>query len=288
MKLKLTVLAACVAGLISARAATAPAVVKTNDSTAEAMTKLFGDPVIVKGTGIEIKRSALDEVVTGARANAAAQGQQLPPDFQVSVLNQLVTIQLLLQKATPADQVAGKAEADLQYTNLLKRFGSQEAFQRQLTAVGMTVEDLRAKAMTEAVAKAALKRELNIAVTDAEAQAYYTNHPADFEEPELAHARHILLLTIDPSTRPPTPLSTNTIAAKRKQIDELLKRAKAGEDFGALAKQYSEDPSSKENNGELREFPRGQMVPEFDAAAFSLAKDQISDVITTEYGFHII
>ena len=131
MKLKLTVLAACAAGLISAQAATAPAVVKTNDSTADAMTKLFGDPVIVKGTGFELKRSALDEVVTGARANAAAQGQQLPPDFQVSVLNQLVTIQLLLQKATPADRVVGKAEADLQYTNLLKRFGSLEAFQRQ-------------------------------------------------------------------------------------------------------------------------------------------------------------
>jgi parvulin-like peptidyl-prolyl isomerase len=286
MKLKLTILAACTAGLISAQAATSPAVVKTNDSAAEAMTKLFGDPVIVKGTGFELKRSALDEVVSGARANAAAQGQQLPPDFQVSVLNQLVTIQLLLQKATPADRVTGKNEADLQFTNLLKRFGSQEAFQRQLTAVGMTVDDLRGKAMQEAVAKATLKRELNINVSDADAQAYYTNHAADFEEPELAHVRHILLMTIDPANR--APLSTNTIAAKRKQIEELLKRAKAGEDFGALAKQYSEDPGSKENNGELPEFPRGQMVPEFEAAAFSLTSNQISDVITTAYGFHII
>ena len=146
MKLKLILSAALVAGVISCQAATSPAVVSTNDSAADAMTKLFGDPVVAKGTGFEIKRSALDEVVSGARANAAAQGQQLPPDFQASVLNQLLTIQLLLQKATPADQVAGKAEADLQFTNLLKRFGSQEAFQRQLTAVGMTVDDLRGKA----------------------------------------------------------------------------------------------------------------------------------------------
>lgn len=286
MKLKLILSAALLAGVISAQATTSPAVAGTNDSAADAMTKLFGDPVIVKGTGFEIKRSALDEVVSGAKANAAAQGQQLPPDFQVSVLNQLVTIQLLLQKATPADRVAGQAEADLQYTNLLKRFGSAEAFQRQLTAVGMTVEDLRGKAVQEAVAKATLKRELGINVSDADAQAYYTNHAADFEEPETAHVRHILLMTIDPATR--TALSTNTIAAKRKQIDDLLKRAKAGEDFGALAKQYSEDPGSKENNGELPEFSRGQMVPEFEAAAFSLAPNQISDVITTAYGFHII
>jgi parvulin-like peptidyl-prolyl isomerase len=286
MKLKLILSAALVAGVISAQAATSPAVVKTNDSAADAMTKLFGDPVIVKGTGFELKRSALDEVVSGAKANAAAQNQQLPPDFQVSVLNQLVTIQLLLQKATPADRVTGKTEADLQFTNLLKRFGSQEAFQRQLTAVGMTVEDLRGKAMQEAVAKAALKRELNINVSDADAQAYYTNHGADFEEPEMAHARHILLMTIDPANR--APLSTNTVAAKRKQIEDLLKRAKGGEDFGALAKQYSEDPGSKANDGELPEFPRGQMVPEFEAAAFALAPGQISDVITTAYGFHII
>jgi len=286
MKLKLIFSAALVAGVISCQAATSPAVVSTNDSAADAMTKLFGDPVVAKGTGFEIKRSALDEVVSGARANAAAQGQQLPPDFQASVLNQLLTIQLLLQKATPADQVAGKAEADLQFTNLLKRFGSQEAFQRQLTAVGMTVDDLRGKATQEAVAKATLKRELGINVTDAEAQAYYTNHAADFEEPETAHVQHILLMTIDPATR--TSLSSNTIASKRKQIDDLLKRAKAGEDFGALAKQYSEDPGSKENNGELPEFPRGQMVPEFEAAAFSLAPNQISDVVTTQFGYHII
>ena len=286
MKLKLMVLAAGVAGLLSVRAATAPAVVSTNDSAADAMTKLFGDPVIVQGTGFTLKRSALDEVVSGAKANAAAQGQQLPADFQASVLNQLVTIQLLLQKATPVDQAAGKAEADLQFTNLVKRFGSQEAFQRQLSAVGMTVEDLRGKAVQEAVAKATLKRELNINVSDAEAQTYYTNHSAEFEEPELAHVQHILLMTIDPATR--TSLSSNTIASKRKQIDDLLKRAKAGEDFGALAKQYSEDPGSKANNGELPEFPRGQMVPEFEAAAFSLAPNQISEVITTQFGYHII
>ena len=86
----------------------------------------------------------------------------------------------------------------------------------------MTVAELRAKATQEAVAKAALKRELNINVTDAEAKDYYTKHPADFEQPEMVHVRHILLMTIDPATH--TPLPTNTIAAKRKQIEDLLKR----------------------------------------------------------------
>ncbi len=126
MKLKLILSAALMAGVISARAATQNAAqlaaAGTNANPEVAMTALFGDPAMVKGKGFEIKRSDLDQVVSGAKANAAAQGQQLPPDFEASILNQLITIQVLLQTATPADQAAGKLEADLQYTNLLKKF----------------------------------------------------------------------------------------------------------------------------------------------------------------------
>jgi parvulin-like peptidyl-prolyl isomerase len=275
------------AGVISARAATenaAPAA-GTNSST-DAMAALFGDPVIAQGKGFEIKRSELDQVLTGAKANAAAQGQQLSPDFDIQILNQLIYIQLLQQRATDADKLAGQKEADLQFTNILAHFGSPEALQRQLTAVGMTMEQLRAKAVQEAVAKAALRRELDISTTDAEAMDYYTNHPSEFESPETVHVRHILLLTMDPATQ--SPLSADQVAAKRKSIDDLLKRVKAGEDFATLATQYSEDPGSKEKGGELDPFPRGQMVPEFEAAAFSLGTNQVSDVVTTSYGFHII
>lgn len=289
MKLNLILSAVLVAGVISAPATTQPVspAAVTNAATPEATMKaLFGDPVIVKGKGFEIKQSELDQVLTGAKANAAAQGQQLPPEFTVAILNQLVTIQMLLQKATDADRLAGQAEADQQFTNLLKRFGSQEAFARQLKAVGMTLDELRAKAVQEATAKAALKRELNIAVSDADAKAFYEKHAADFEQPEMAHVRHILLMTVDPVTR--SALPTNSVAAKRKQIDDLLKQVRGGADFAALAKQYSEDPGSKDNGGELPEFPRGQMVPEFEAAAFALTNNQVSDVVTTMYGYHII
>jgi foldase protein PrsA len=289
MKFKLILSAALMAAVICARATTENTVAPVATTNADdAMKALFGDPDIVKGTGFTIKRSELDQVVSGAKANAAAQGQELPPGYDASVLDQLISTQLLLQKATDADRVAGQADADKEYALLVKHAGSPETFQRQLQAVGITVDELRSKATQEATAIAALKRVLNVTVTDAELQAYYTNHPSDFEVPETVHVRHILLFTVDPSTRPPTPLSTNTIALKRKQIDDLLKRARAGEDFAALATQYSEDPGSKDNGGELNEFPRGRMVPEFEAAAFSLTNNEISDVVTSPYGFHII
>jgi parvulin-like peptidyl-prolyl isomerase len=288
MKLKLILSAALMAGVISAVAVTESAVMPagTNASPEATIKALFGDPAIVTAKGFDIKQSELDQVLTGAKANAAAQGQQLPSEFSIAILNQLITIQCLLQKATPADRAAGAAEADLQYASLIKRFGSTEAFERQLKAVGMTVDELRAKATQEATAKATLKRELNISVTDDQAKAFYAKHAAEFEQPETAHVRHILLMTMDPATR--TPLPTNAVAAKRKQIDSLLVQIRGGADFATLAKQYSEDPGSKDNGGELPEFPRGQMVPEFEATAFSLTNNQVSDVITTQFGYHII
>jgi parvulin-like peptidyl-prolyl isomerase len=283
MKLKSFLSAALVAGAMSVHAAAggSNAVVK-----ADAMTTLFGDPVVAKGKGFEIKRSELDGVVTGAKANAAAANQMLPADFEVSVLNQLITIQLLLQKAMPADREIGQKESDDQFQKLMKRFDSPEAFARQLKVVGMTEADLRSKATQEATAKAALKRELSLTVTDAQIQEAYSNHAAAFEEPERAHVRHILLMTVDSDTR--MPLSTNVAAAKRKQIDDLLKRANGGEDFAKLASEFSEDPGSKKQGGELSAFGRGAMVPEFESAAFALKPNQISDVITTMYGYHII
>jgi parvulin-like peptidyl-prolyl isomerase len=285
LKLKLIFPAVLIAGIISTSAATSNSSMTGTNAT-DTMKALFGDPVLASGKGFEIKRSELDPILDGAKANAAAQGREVPPYFDISVLNQMITIQLLLQKATPADRVNGQAEADLQYTNLVNHFGSTEAFERQLKAAGMTLADLRAKAVQEATAKAALQRELNVNVTDADARNYYKLHSADFEEPDQVHVEHILLMTIDPATR--ISLSTNTVATKRKQIEALRKRALAGEDFAALAKQYSEDPGSKENGGELPPFSRGQMVPEFEAAAFSMTNNQISDVVTTVYGFHII
>jgi parvulin-like peptidyl-prolyl isomerase len=284
-----TALTALVLGVFSAHATspamTTPAPAGTNGSPSDTLTALFGDPVIARGKGFEIKQSALDQIIVGAKGQAAASGQQLPPDFDVRALHQLITIQMLLQTATDADRAAGQKDADLQFTNLLKHFGTMEAFNRQLKAVGMTMEDLRAKAAQEAIAKQALKTALNVSVSDAEINSFYTGHPSDFEQPETVHVRHLLLTTLDPTTQAPLP--ADQVAAKRKQIDDLLKRARAGEDFAELARQYSEDPGSKDTGGEYT-FGRGKMVPEFETAAFALTNNQVSDVVTTKYGYHII
>jgi parvulin-like peptidyl-prolyl isomerase len=98
-------------------------------------------------------------------------------------------------------------------------------------------------------------------------------------------ASHILLSTKDPDTN--KDLTDDQKAGKRKKAEELLKHARAGEDFAKLAKENSDEPGSKDKGGEYQ-FARGQMVPEFETAAFSLKTNQISDIITTQYGYHII
>jgi parvulin-like peptidyl-prolyl isomerase len=274
-------------------AAPADATAATNGNPANVMASLFGDPVIAKGKGFEIKQSQLDGVVDGFKARTAAMGQTVPTDeLEKTALNSLIVNQILLQKATDADKAAGKKDADEYVAQKLKQFGTQAAIEEQLKAAGKTFDGWRAEMTEQTTATAVMIRELNAAPTDAEIQKYYNDNTNASEVPEEVHVRHILLMTVDPATR--APLADDQVKAKKKQIDDILKQARAGTDFATLAKQYSEDPGSKNDGGELPPFakasadPSHAMVPEFEAAAFSLTNNQISEVITTQFGYHII
>jgi peptidyl-prolyl cis-trans isomerase C len=264
----------------------------TNSKPVDMMATLFGDPVIAKGKGFEIKQSQLDGAMDEIRARAAAAGQTVPQEeLTKTVLNSLIGNQILLQKANDADKATGKKEADQSIAQIVKHYGSQAAVEEQLKAAGKTFDGWSAEAVQQRTAMAVMIRELNATPTEDETKKYYDDHPAASEEPEQAHVRHILLLTMDPSTH--EPLSDDQAKAKKKQIDDILKRARAGEDFAALVKQYSEDPGSKDNGGEYTfarasADPAHAMDPAFEAAAFSLTNNQISDVVTTQYGYHIL
>jgi parvulin-like peptidyl-prolyl isomerase len=199
---------------------------------------------------------------------------------------------MVLQMATPADKAAGQKDADKFIAQTIKHYGTQALVEEQLKAAGKTFETWRTEMTQQTTTMAVLIRVLNAAPTDAEVQKYYDDSPKASEMPEQVHVRHILLLTMDPATH--APLSDDQAKAKKKQMDDILKQVRAGADFATLAKQYSEDPGSKSDGGELPPFakasddPTHAMVPEFEAAAFALTNNQISDVITTQYGYHII
>lgn len=250
---------------------------------------LFNDVVVAKAKGVEIKRSQLDDAMVSIKSAFAARGQELPPEemnhLEQQVLDRLIQIQILLGKATDKDRTVGKETSAKRIDAIKTRAGSEEALNRQLISVGTSQEELKTKMTEESTAQAVLERELKINVTDEEVKKFYDDNPSKFEQPEMVRASHILLSTRDPETN--KELTEEQKAAKHKKAEELLKRARAGEDFAKLAKEYSEDPGSKEKGGEYQ-FARGQMVPEFENAAFSLKTNEVSNIVTTQYGYHII
>ena len=279
----------------SAQAATAgvstnktPVSAGTNSNPQARMTALFDDPVIARGKSFEIKRSELDELVTKFKAIAAAQNMSVPPKetIEKGALDSLIAERLLLARANDADKSKGAQKADLQMTTLLQQAGSQEALNLQFKARGVTAEKYRQDIVQFVTANAVLERELKVTVTDEEATNFYKEYHSDFEQPETVRMCDILLLKIDPATR--QPLAADQQQAKRKQIDDLLKRVRGGESFTNLAAKYSEDPNSNEKGGELPPLGRDQMWPEMGAAAFSLTNNQVSDVIETSVGYYLI
>jgi parvulin-like peptidyl-prolyl isomerase len=275
-------------GVLLAAAVLGTVIAQADDKSANSkLDDLFPDPVIAKGTGFTIKRSQLDEAISGVRATAMARGRELTPAdmpmIEKTSFDHLLQVDLLTRKATPEDKAKATVEADKRFDMISKRAPSKEALEHQLQAMGLTIDELHKRLIDEATAEQVLRDSIK-PVTDAEVKAFYDGHPSQFEEPEMVRASHILLMTNDKNGQ---PLTDDQKKAKLKQIQDLLKRARAGEDFAKLAKEYSEDPGSKDKGGEYT-FPRGQMVKEFEAAAFSLQTNQISDVVTTRYGYHII
>jgi peptidyl-prolyl cis-trans isomerase SurA len=108
---------------------------------------------------------------------------------------------------------------------------------------------------------------------------------AEFQKEYLLGESNLVSLSHIVVTPKPTG---DKVEKARKQAEELMARVKAGEDFAALAREYSEDPGSGSQGGDLGFFSRGTMVPEFEEAAFALKPGEVSDLVQTKYGFHII
>ena len=124
------------------------------------------------------------------------------------------------------------------------------------------------------------------AVTEQELQTYYDQHRDEYRVPEQVKVSHILIKT--PLPAPGAKEDEKAVADARAKAEGVLKELKAGGDFAKLAEKYSDDPGSAKSGGELGWIGRGRTVPEFEKAAFSLAKGQTSDVVKSSYGFHII
>ncbi len=288
-------LAAALAIAIGATAASA-VTDSTNKATVSAkISELFGDPAVAKGEGVEVKRSELDNELVNIKANIARSGRNVTPDqmllMERQTLDGLITFHLAVNKATAAEKARAKEnfekalakfKADRKMTD--EEFNEQQA--RELRILGASRETWEKQNIDQQTLRLVLERELNVTCTDADVKKYYDEHPSMFEEGESVRVCHILFATVDPATR--QELAEEKKQAKRKQADEIRKRVVAGEDFTKLAKEFSEDPGVKENNGEYKFKRDDPFVEEFKAASFAMSTNQVSEIVTTQFGYHII
>ena len=125
-----------------------------------------------------------------------------------------------------------------------------------------------------------------VQVTASELQNYYRDHQDQYRVPEQVNVRHILIKT--PTPGPDGKTDPNAVKAAEKKAEDVLAQLKAGGDFAALAKKYSDDTASAKEGGSLGWIQRGRTVPEFEKSAFSLKKGETSGLVQSTYGFHII
>ncbi len=281
----------CAVAPMAAFSVTPDAPTNSTGKATPSLDALFGDSVVAKGKGVDVKRNDLDAAVVKMKSMYAARQIPAPTDLEQQALKNLIIQQLILSKATDADRAKGKetfntrvakAKADNNLTD--------EEFDKRVSMQffgGETRAQWDKQQIDLATVPIVLERELKVDITDADIKKFYDDQAnvAAFEQPEMVRASHILLMTQDPETHQPLP--DDKKAAKKKQMEDILKQAKAGADFAELAKKYSEDPGSKDKGGEYT-FPKGQMVKQFEDTAFSLKTNEISDIVETTYGYHII
>jgi peptidyl-prolyl cis-trans isomerase C len=203
--------------------------------------------------------------------------------MKADVLRQLVDRELLYQESMkqPATDVEEKVQKE--FDGYRGRFPSDDAFDQALAAQGLDVATLRDLMGRQVQVRHYLETQVvpGIELEEEGIRKFYDDNLDKFEVPEQVKARHILI-------RVEAGADEATRTAAREKTAGIYKRCVAGEDFAALAKEFSEDPGSAPNGGDLGFFPKERMVPPFAEAAFALEPGQISEPVETRFGYHII
>jgi peptidyl-prolyl cis-trans isomerase SurA len=215
--------------------------------------------------------------------------EQRKKEIEAELLEQMINDNLLLiqaQKDTTIEVTSKEVETAVkeQLEKVKSQFPSEGAFQDQLKAEGLTENELKKK-YREQIKKQMLidrlvsKRLSKVSVTAREVRDFYQTYKDSIpDQPESVKLSHILL-EIKPSQA--------TLDSLKRKAEMVLDEAKRGEDFASLASKYSDDPTGK-NGGDLGFFKKGDMIEKFEKVAFALNPGEISDLVETEFGYHII
>jgi peptidyl-prolyl cis-trans isomerase C len=237
--------------------------------------------VLARVNGQPVTKVDFERLVKNVEAGRGPIPVDKRDEVMRATLDQLITYSVLKQEVASRKLAVTDADVDAQVAQMQKQFPSEAEFSKALAARNTTVAQLKADAKVDMAINKMMEAEVaGVAATDADVQDFYTKNPDKFQQAESARASHILVKADEKADEA-------TKQAARAKIDGVLKRARAGEDFAMLAKENSQDGSAAQG-GDLGFFPRGQMVPPFEQATFALKPGEISEVVTTQFGYHII
>jgi parvulin-like peptidyl-prolyl isomerase len=235
--------------------------------------------------GVPIKRGELDETLNALLAQNGRSLAELPAEQKSGayrmILDDMIADRLITKRAA-AVEISDAAVEDT-FKRATANLGSDEEVKAQIEKSGQTVakvkENIRASLRQQQWIEEQIKGRTE--VTEAEAEDFFKKNPDRFKMPERVRASHILVTV-------PQDAGPDAVTKKLKESEGILARVKKGEDFNKLAAEVSQDPTAKQNGGDLDFFSKDQMVPEFSEVAFKLKKDEVSEPVRSQYGYHII
>ncbi|HAL45627.1 MAG TPA: hypothetical protein DCP47_06915 [Phycisphaerales bacterium] len=246
--------------------------------------------VVVTVNGTKITEGQISKVLDARLEQLAS---RIPPNMKDQyrqnmrkrLVEQMVIEQILSEKEKAANITVSAADVNEKIAEEMKKQNmTTDEFKALLKNYGTSYsefeDNMRKKMMFEKLMDAEFKDKIK-EPNDAEIKAFYDENIDQFKEQESIHAKHILIKPEDGND------PNKAKAEARAKAEEVLKKVKEGGNFEELAKEYSACPSAK-NGGDLGEAPKGSFVPEFEKAAYALEPNQVSDIVETEFGFHII
>jgi len=239
----------------------------------------------VNGAGIKTAtlNAAANNYVENQKMFGVTVKDEEKDKLKKDILNELISAELLYQASQKAGLGDMSKEVDSQLENIKKGFGSDQEFQKVLKERGIEIKDLKEDIKKGIYINAYLEKDVFSKlgpVTEDEKKQEYEGNKDKLNVPDEVKASHVLIKVGDKAA------AEEKQKAKEK-IEALRARAMSGEDFAKLAKENSEDASAP-NGGDLGYFKKGDMVKPFEDAAFGLEKDQISPVVETQFGYHVI
>lgn len=281
LSVKLIVLVALVAWGTVVQAAGPDSKQETAPALAASAPAAAPKEVVARVNGVSIDAAELRRAKT-----VMLRGRPVPPEQQAEIdkqaLGQLLSAELLYQAAARQEVKDLEQQIEAKLAQGKARFGTQEEFVKAIKDLEMEEKDLREYTRRDLLISRFVESEIvpKVKVTEEDARAFYTQNPDKFSRSESIKASHILI-GVDSGAAPDEKKKAAEKAAK------LRKELAGGADFATLAKSNSTCPSGQQG-GDLGFFGKGQMVPAFETAAYSLKSGEISDVVETPFGYHII